>query len=161
MPIPSANQHSAFKCLHCGEAATKICVACHEAPDDKGGQAEPTRYCSAGCQKEDWPKHKTGCKAAQNRKILCRAGDVAQTLFYMYREIVFDKSIVIAEKKGNEIILCKPYYDDTDECFFPFPNKFIPNEKDKKAVLTYLACGDAYAYMDVLLKMMLKGKSCT
>ncbi|KAL9003550.1 MAG: hypothetical protein Q9188_003591 [Gyalolechia gomerana] len=94
--------------------------------------------------------------ALVSRKVLYRAAETAQELFYVYREVVFDKHIVKAERKGNEMILYEGRYE---ECFVPFPSSLFPDEKEKKAVLTYLACGDAYAYMDAVLKTMLEGIS--
>ena len=48
-------------------------------------------------------------------------------------------------------------YDKTIETYFPFPHHLLPAERDKQAVLTFLACGDAVGYMHEMLKVMLNG----
>ncbi|KAL8789980.1 MAG: hypothetical protein Q9213_000866 [Squamulea squamosa] len=87
------------------------------------------------------------------RTKLYRAADIAQALFYVYREIGFDKLIVKVEKTTNEIVLHEGEYGS--HVFIPFPASLFPDETDKKAVLAYLACGDAYGYLDVFLKSVL------
>ena len=60
------------------------------------------------------------------------------------------------DSSAGQICLFEGLYQD--EILVPFPKALIKDENEKKAVLTYLACGDAYAYLDVLLKTMLAGK---
>ena len=55
-------------------------------------------------------------------------------------------------------ILYEGFYDD-DRVFFPFPDHLLPREQDKQAALTFLACGEAIAYMHELFRIMLKGWS--
>ncbi|KAL8647337.1 MAG: hypothetical protein Q9210_005618 [Variospora velana] len=100
--------------------------------------------------------HKWTCKSSASRKILYRVAETAQALFYVYREVAFDKLYAKVERKGSDLILYEGYYDDL---FVPFPHSLFPDEKEKKAVLTYLACDDAYGYMHVVLKTMLEGIS--
>lgn len=61
------------------------------------------------------------------------------------------------EKKENEILLYEGSYDV--DCFVPFPTALFPDECDKQAILTYMACGDAIGYMHEVLKSMIKGQS--
>ncbi len=56
-------------CLTCGKESTKRCSRCISA-----------HYCSIGCQKEDWPLHKTRCRADPH----CVLGD--QLLFSLIFE---------------------------------------------------------------------------
>ena len=133
-----------------------MCGACSRSLNAEGAEAKPTRYCSPNCQKKNWSSHKISCKESQARKVLYRAADTAQALFYVWREIVFDILIAKVEKKGKELVLYEGVYGASD-CFVPFPDSLIPDENDKKAVLAYLACGDAYGYLDVVLKLMLGG----
>ena len=42
------------KCAHCGSPGKSKLLVC--------GACKSTKYCSAGCQKEDWKKHKLVCK---------------------------------------------------------------------------------------------------
>jgi hypothetical protein len=54
---PNVSLHQEWpRCASCGRRATDMqrCKAC------KGVQ-----YCSAACQKQDWPDHKHDCRAAQ------------------------------------------------------------------------------------------------
>ena len=85
-----------------------------------------------------------------------RAADTAQAMFYVFREITFDKLIVKVERAKGELRLFEGLYQD--EILVPFPASLIKDENEKKAVLTYLACGDACGYMDVAIKTMLGGK---
>ena len=142
-------------CARCGKQAQKMCSACQGAPEGEGGHVD-IRYCGANCQKDDWENHKKMCRAFQYRKILYRAAETAQALFYDYRETVFDRKIARVERIGNEMLLYEGRYHE--DCFIPFPTSLFPNEDDKKAVLTHMACTDAYGYMDVVLNAMLKGK---
>ncbi|KAL8942158.1 MAG: hypothetical protein Q9211_001527 [Gyalolechia sp. 1 TL-2023] len=139
-------------CIRCCQPATKSCAACVNAPADEYGSHESSWYCGVDCQKGDWHRHKSLCNAPVLRKVLYRAAETAQELFYIYREIVFDKLIVKVARKEKEIIVHEGLYE---ECFIPFPSSLFPEEKEKKAMLTYLACGDVCGYLGVVLKTML------
>ncbi|KAL9028106.1 MAG: hypothetical protein Q9196_003479 [Gyalolechia fulgens] len=139
-------------CIRCCQPATKSCAACVNAPADEYGSHESSWYCGVDCQKGDWHRHKSLCNASVLRKVLYRAAETAQELFYIYREIVFDKLIVKVARKEKEIIVHEGLYE---ECFIPFPSSLFPEEKEKKAMLTYLACGDVCGYLGVVLKTML------
>lgn len=141
-------------CVKCEKGATKSCSACREGISDTGGHVDTTWYCGTDCQKAHWSSHKVTCKAVQERKILYRAGDIAQLLFYMYREIVFDILITKVEKTDRKVLLYEGEYKEN--CFVPFPTALFPEEREKQAVLTYLACGDAIGYMHETLGNMLK-----
>ncbi|KAL8833231.1 MAG: hypothetical protein Q9170_004395 [Blastenia crenularia] len=144
------------QCARCGKPASKSCAACQNAPGEILGSHGSIWYCGADCQRDDWVQHKSTCRILASRKVLYRAAETAQELFYVYREIAFDKLIVKVERKKGEMILHEGHYE---ECFVPFPAALFPDEKDKKAVLAYLACGDAYGYLDVVLQTMLEGTS--
>ncbi|KAL8653644.1 MAG: hypothetical protein Q9226_003768 [Calogaya cf. arnoldii] len=87
--------------------------------------------------------------------MLYRAAETAQALFLIYREIALDKLIVKAERTEGQLRLFEGTYQN--EIFLPFPKHLIKDENEKKAGLTYLACGDAYGYMDMLIKNMIGG----
>ena len=95
------------------------------------------------------------CKARCSRKILYRAAEVAQEMFYLYREITFDKLISKVVRNNNEIIIHEGEYDS---CLVPFPTALFPDKREKNTILTHLSCGDAYGYLDVILKTMLGGE---
>lgn len=151
--------HGTHHCASCSKPAFNCCAACRNAPTDDLGKLGSTWYCGVGCQSEDWVHHKSTCKGLMARKILYRAGKTIQALFYVYRKVAFDKLIIRVEREGNSLILYEgEYLGQHEQCFIPFPATLLPDENEKLAVLTYLACGDAYMYMDVILKTMLEGK---
>lgn len=153
----SSPQHRAgHSCALCGKEATNFCGACQNTHDLGTGKSSSTWYCGLQCQKCDWSQHKALCKASVARKVLYRAADTAQAMFYVFREITFDKLIVKVERAKGELRLFEGLYQD--EILVPFPASLIKDENEKKAVLTYLACGDACGYMDVAIKTMLGGK---
>ncbi|KAL8887770.1 MAG: hypothetical protein Q9215_004710 [Flavoplaca cf. flavocitrina] len=135
----STQAHSTHSCVQCGEAATSVCAACRDSPEDA------------------WSDHKLHCKALAARKTLYRAADTAQALFYVFREIAFDKLVTKVERVEGQIRLFEGLYQD--EVLVPFPNSLITDANEKKAVLSYLSCSDTCGYMDVLLKTMLGGIS--
>ncbi|KAL8733122.1 MAG: hypothetical protein Q9166_002314 [cf. Caloplaca sp. 2 TL-2023] len=157
MSTPVEDQPASHSCVKCGQGAANVCGACHKSPDGETGNLKSTWYCGAQCQKDDWNNHKALCKASVSKKMLYRAASIAQELFYIYREIAFDKLILKVERKEGEMILYEGMYKDL--VFIPFPASLFKDDKEKKAMLTYLACGDAWGYMDVLLKTMLNGIS--
>ena len=81
---------------------------------------------------------------------------MSQALFYVFREIAFDKLVTKVERAEGQIRLFEGLYQD--EVLVPFPNSLISDANEKKAVLSYLSCSDTCGYMDVLLKTMLGGK---
>lgn len=93
------------------------------------------------------------------RKILYRAGEMAQMAFYAYREHTFDLLIERVEKNGKDLLIYEASYGKTQECYFQFPDHLLPDERDKQAVLTYLTCGDAVGYMHELFKTLLDGEA--
>ncbi|KAM0797734.1 hypothetical protein BDR22DRAFT_824003 [Usnea florida] len=49
------------KCARCGDLAGLVCKDCREENLGTGELVGTTRYCSAACQKDDWPRHKEYC----------------------------------------------------------------------------------------------------
>ncbi|KAL8888127.1 MAG: hypothetical protein Q9192_006225 [Flavoplaca navasiana] len=149
----STQPHSTHSCVQCGEAATSVCAACRDSPGGENEQVNSTWYCGVQCQTDAWSDHKSRCKALAARKTLYRAADTAQALFYVFREIAFDKLVIKAEREEGQVRLFEGLYQD--EVLVPFPNSLITDANEKKAVLSYLSCSDTCGYMDVLLKIML------
>ena len=52
-------------CARCGNPATKVCKGCKVEDPVHETVVARIKYCSAFCQKEDWPRHKDFCKVAQ------------------------------------------------------------------------------------------------
>lgn len=146
-------------CVNCDKPATQSCSACRGSPNSEGGLVGPTWYCSSECQKINRPAHKDICKRREVRKILYRAGSTVEAAFEKYREELFDKSIKAIERNGKNVMLVDGYYN-TKDCIFPFSLALFPDEGEKRAVLMYLTCEDAYASMHNTIKMLLKGKHC-
>ncbi|KAL8887544.1 MAG: hypothetical protein Q9192_006304, partial [Flavoplaca navasiana] len=59
-----------------------------------------------------WSDHKSHCKALAARKTLYRAADTAQALFYVYREIAFDKLVIKVEREEGQVRLFEGLYQD-------------------------------------------------
>lgn len=121
------------KCSYCGKETSKKCGACHGAPAYEGGIVETTWYCSSNCQAAD-RKSPTLCKAAEARKVLFRAGDIAQRLFYIWREIFFDKFIIKVQRNSvtnpAQIIIYEAPYDR--DAFITFPDTFFPTQMRRR-----------------------------
>ena len=116
-------------CAYCRRDATQICNGCRKAPDGFGGQVYTTRYCGPDCQTKDWNKHKHCCKAARDRKSLCRAGATAQLAFYPYLETFFNLYIARLENNGEDLYL---YRDNEDKTrVLPFPWAQFTNKQDE------------------------------
>lgn len=77
--------------------------------------------------------------------------------FYAYREKTFNILIERVEKNGKDLVIHEAWYDETIDTYFPLPHHLLPDERDKQAVLTFLACGDAVGYIHEMLKVMLNG----
>ncbi|KAL8975961.1 MAG: hypothetical protein Q9205_007944, partial [Flavoplaca limonia] len=130
MDVKEKSDHS--KCSVCGKDAISVCKACKRTPDGAGG-VTGVYYCSAACQKQDWPSHKIKCKAAKDRRILYRAGDIAQRLF---------------------IVFCQASW--CSDFLLDFPVQLFPNVHDQEAILTQGACRAAMYKSETLIKNLLK-----
>jgi hypothetical protein len=153
-----------LQCARCGTASTRACTACKNPPTCaidiiKLGN---TYYCSPKCQKADWKNHKPICTTIQTRKFLWRSGALLQEIFYVYREIVFDKLIVKIEKrKDGKIYLHEGRYQPLRshlDFLESFPARLCESEEDKQTVLAHLACDEASAWMHELIGYFLEGE---
>ncbi len=141
-------------CAHCNKHTTNVCTGGNWTPDSREVEAAKTYYCNGACQQEDWTTHKAACKAIQERIPLYRGGLTIQTLFYKFRERLFDQLIVKAERKGDVLYLHK---ESCNSILAPFASGLFADELERKAVLVHLACSDFTAYMYEVIKAMLKG----
>lgn len=156
---PLSDNHA---CAHCGAPATLTCAACKDAPafEDK---IETKWYCNADCQKADWPGHKSICKKLNARKRLSRAAEIAQSLWYIFREETNDYSIVGISFKNGVHYLQEGDGGTVDRWNkgyrYPFPNQLMPDESMKRAILTHILCTDALGYMHTTIAGLLEGQS--
>jgi hypothetical protein len=140
-------------CAHCHKHTTNVCTGCNWTPDTLEEEASETYYCSSACQKGDWANHKAACKAIQECRSLYRAGFTIQTLFYKFRERLFDQHIVRVERKGDIMYLQEGYYTSL---LLPFPTDLFADEEERNAVLAWLRCDETVGYMHEVIKTMLK-----
>lgn len=145
------------QCAKCQKSASTRCQGCLGGID-KDEQRIDTYYCGVECQKAHWPIHKSLCKHRKARKQLYRAGQLARDAFYAYRERTFDLLVKKVEKRGNKIHVWEGWYAP-GQGFAKFPVAMVPDQADKKALLTHLACSDANAYMYNLIRESLEGQS--
>ncbi|KID74370.1 Ubiquitin carboxyl-terminal hydrolase 19 [Metarhizium brunneum] len=72
------------------EANTKdssLCTVCDKHDARLCGRCKSVRYCSAECQKEDWPTHKLPCKAFSNFDVSTReTSEHFRVLFFPVNE---------------------------------------------------------------------------
>lgn len=157
--MEACSQDLKTTCQSCGGAATLICSGCKDAPTPDGcyGMVANTHYCNHLCQQKHWTTHKDLCLRLRRRKILFRAGQLAQEAFYVFRENVFDKHLKRIESNGEDLILHEHLYI-TDDIVFPFPDNMISDARDKEAILSYLACNDATGYIHKLIGKLLYGE---
>jgi hypothetical protein len=144
----AAEERPSTLCAHCQKPAKLFCSACSDAPSP---HTQKRYYCSETCQKSDRENHKTECKHLQALKELYRAGDLLQDVFYMYKERTFATIFTKIEKKDGKLVFSEeeqmPKVSQVDY-LHPFPEMdVIPEMKDRRALLTYLAGPDAVGYM--------------
>lgn len=147
-------------CASCKKPAVIACPNCKDSPIPDNTTEYPGYYCSRVCQYAHKLKHKTTCKRMLQRRLLYRAGDLLQALFYTYRENVFDKQISKIEDKDGKLYLhgiksLKTVGTKLD-MLQTFPRHLVTNEADKQHALAYLACCDA-SWMNDFVGYMLKG----
>jgi len=73
-------------------------------PDGAGGDIR-IYYCGGACQKEHWGQHKLDYKAAQSRRPLYRAGELAKTMFNMCSKMTWKFPIKNLLKAENSWIV--------------------------------------------------------
>lgn len=143
------------QCGSCQKLTSKHCSRCRQHLDGRVEVIPLTFYCSTDCQKADFASHKSICSA---RLQLFRGAALLQRAFYMLREVGFDLEVSSAEKIEDELHFYVPVFNRQDNGpIYAFPDKYMGDQKDKEALLTYSACGDALKYMYPLACKVFEG----
>lgn len=124
---------------------------------DGAGEEVQIHYCGAVCQKEHWSKHKIDCKAAQTRRTLYRAANLAKAVFYLLRKLRWKMAIRDVEKVGNMWIVHRRDMHPKESSIVPFPSAMFPEKEDEEAILSWLGCADAADHMHNFFRLLLEG----
>ncbi|KAK3673966.1 hypothetical protein LTR78_006168 [Recurvomyces mirabilis] len=144
-------------CSRCGRASAVNCEKCAEGLEQNG---EPSQilYCGRQCLEADKKAHASDCGLRIDRLQLFRAGKLVQDAFLQSREQPFDLCIESVKKNGHRLIMKEPkVYKKNGPIYFEFPNEMFDNERDKKAMLTWMTCSDGLAQMFNLLEAAVQG----
>lgn len=74
---------------------------------------------------------------------------------------MFDKKIAKVENKDGKLYMHEGFYPKMKtsmDALYDFPFNLVQNPKDKYAMLAYLSCDDAVAWMQEMTEIFLKGK---
>lgn len=149
-------------CANCGEAPKNRCAGCAEGVDRHGNRS-PTYYCGKECQQKHWQAtHKGECKAANDRKVLYRAGTILEPLFEAVRRLIWFDNILEAkwDGEGEQKKLVVRFGEMiTGADFHKFQDELLPDEQAKKALLADGAGLVALPTMSSVLRLLLQGKS--
>jgi hypothetical protein len=146
---------AAAECFVCGTPTTKPCSGCS---DDPRGETTPTHYCSRDCQTKDWPAHKETCQHTRARKQLYRGAALAQDLFFVFRETLWEHEVKWLKVDGQEMTLQTFDGDQKMWPLCPFPDGLVATVEVKRALLSMHNCGLAVGYMHDFFQQMFKGK---
>lgn len=141
-------------CSLCNRAAPRPVLICPECPET------PTYYCDTQCRDRDQVNHQKDCNDP-TRKLIYRAGDLLQKIFFTFRETAFDTAISRVEKDGDVLRV----HEDENQAnprrgpLFRFPGHLVPVSSDKEKLLSSVSCTDAVAYTLELSKILLEGKA--
>ncbi|KAF7889979.1 uncharacterized protein EAF02_002394 [Botrytis sinoallii] len=152
--LPSAIEN---QCAHCKAPAHRKCGGCSSP---LGEEAVATiYYCTEKCQVEHWKLHKSACKAHQMKKLLYRAGETLQEIFYRYREVTFDIRVVKIEERNGTLYVDESYPNEESkmQMFHDFPVNLVQNVEDKHALLAQNACSEAITWMQEVTGHFLTG----
>ena len=145
-----------LQCPNCTLAVTKGCRGCKDTLGRDGNTVANVAYCSVTCQREDWNRHKTSCKARQMRNVLYRSGQMVQRMWFIFRETVFDSPVTKATISGQSVVFHCGVYGE-DDYVFDLPNHLFLVEKDKQAILSHQSSFQASALMKATWEAVLSG----
>jgi hypothetical protein len=137
------------KCSHCFQPASLQCSAC-----------KTHVYCHSECQRRNWSTHKILCKKARLELAVCRAADIFASIYFAFREKIFDRVIVKIEGKPGGL---RVWEDDTavkkSGWFAEFPDNLTEDPNVKAAVLFFQVCSEPYGYLKEVIDLLFEGKS--
>jgi len=149
-------------CSNCGGSPQHRCTGCAEGVDRHGNHS-PTFYCGKECQQEHWKAtHKSDCKAANDRKVLYRAGAILQPVFEASRRFTWFDNILEADWDGEDEqrkLVVRFGKMITGRDFHKFQDDLLPDEQAKKALLVDGSGWEAVATMGNTVRLLLQGKS--
>ena len=153
---------SSGQCAHCDSPAKTWCGRCQEGLDSNLS-AYKSYYCSIECQAANFEAHKLLCRLANARKELKRGAELAQDIYYAFRQIAFDIEPTTIKVVNGKLHFFTVSIKDkppgpNEWPLYDFPKNVVSNDEDKKALLVYNSCEDSMAFMLELLKKLLKGK---
>ncbi|CAA9963941.1 zf-MYND domain containing protein [Pyrenophora teres f. maculata] len=140
-------------CAVCGKPANSKCTGCKTDSISR-------HYCGAACQKNDWPTHKTACKAAQDMRLeksLARVADIIQRGYYEFRQNTWDTPILKVEDRDDALVITDGVMLDKSKYFISFPQHMVTSERTKAAMLCAWMCNEPLAFMHDLVTDLVKG----
>ncbi|KAE8859120.1 hypothetical protein PTNB73_08600 [Pyrenophora teres f. teres] len=140
-------------CAVCGKPANSKCTGCKTDSISR-------HYCGAACQKNDWPTHKTACKAAQDMRLeksLARVADIIQRGYYEFRQNTWDTPILMVEDRDDALVITDGVMLDKSKYFISFPQHMVTSERTKAAMLCAWMCNEPLAFMHDLVTDLVKG----
>jgi hypothetical protein len=145
---------AAAECFVCGTPTTKPCSGCS---DDPTAETTTTYYCGKSCQTKDWGAHKERCQQIRARKQLYRGAALAQDLFFVFRETLWEHDVKWLKVEG-EVISLQTFNEDHEMWpLIPFSDGLVPTVKVKRALVSMHNCGLSAAYMNEFFQQMFKG----
>lgn len=146
-------------CARCGLDATDSILLCPDCIEgrDINGTPTITRYCRTHCLETDH-NHAAECEARNIRKQLYRAGEMLQSVFFIWREIAFHRNIYRVQRFGDEICLWQFPGGESRPPFYAFPHHTCHDEEEVKALLSFMGCNHAPQMVFELSKKLLAGK---
>lgn len=154
VPLEAAHQI----CALCGKHASAICKGCKGMPDGAGAYVDIC-YCGPACRKDHWAKHKYDCKAAQTRKTLYRAGELAKAMFHMMRKAKWKMPIRQLEKVDKTWIVHLHTKSPGKSRLIPFQSALFPEKQDEEAILSWRNCNGAIDLIYDLVNLLINSQS--
>lgn len=144
-------------CVQCSSPASLHCSGCKGADGYHEDDVTDTTYCSSQCQKAHWEKHKTRCKARQQRRTLYRVGNMVQKLYYAFRVQTWERKILKIEEEQGRLVVTEKEHDLWEGPLIEFPHHVCKTERIKQSLLVHDACDDGLGYMVDIFKIMING----